>query len=329
MGCLHIDYNPGAPFENWRSIDSPIGLANYSSGNPRELILPEPVLVIWDDVNCDLNVEEDINYQYSYTYKRCDEWFNKFYDLTEDRDGDTVVFAPDWYDVEYVNDNGFPTKTIKTFWTHRSVEVYTAGNKYAGFLENSYPFNGKITDPYFKYFADDAGSIGDSYELYAKAEDQLGTEGVDYGYVGTEDGVVYLVPFNSIAYVKNVFQGFEVGFNDNDLKLTFIDAREAPQAAPLFRNPDGSYIDHSMYWRNPSNSKMRSSGWYGPHHFIQPMAIEETWVELKNTWEAIAAGADAYNDLFSLEERQARRAQLAARRAARKEASLARRKGLQ
>jgi hypothetical protein len=84
-----------------------------------------------------------------------------------------------------------------------------------------------------------------------------------------------------------------------------------------------------MYWRKPSNSKMRSSGWYGPHHFIQPMGIDESWVELKNAWEAIAAGADAYNDLFSLEERQARKAQLIARRAARKEASLARRKGLQ
>ena len=274
-------------------------------------------LIIVDYRNLDLNVQGNVSDNpYACSVKRTAEWIKYFEDgsgiVTDDSSGNTVVFSADWSEID------IPTEfegTAARLYTHETVEFFS-GDNVLGFKENSYPFTGPTADSYFKYYEDVSGFIGNIVDLADKVDSNF-NDGTDGGIVSCYDEVDYYVPFNSISGVRNTGQGFDVIFSDNSTVLHFIEIAKLSKSAPLYRI-DGEYINESMLWRNPAKSGLAGGGnWSSWTHFIADYEADE-WDYVKETWQAIADGADAYNDLYSLPEYKAKRARKAQRRASRK-----------
>ena len=141
--------------------------------------------------------------------------------------------------------------------------------------------------------------------MYDKVDAEF-TDGEDGGIVYSFDEVIYFVPFNSISSVRNSSYGFDVYFTDSDVVLHFVEIAKLSKPAPLYKI-GGQYIDESMFWREPSKSGLPGGGnWSTYTHFIADYEADE-WEYIKETWEAIAKGKDAYNDLYSIPEMQAKR----------------------
>lgn len=318
MVCFHVGYNPSSTFVQWRGIKSAPGNDAYSDPQRKEIAVPNGSLVINDRRNLDLNVQGDISDSaYACSVARTAEWIDHYEDgsgvVAEDSSGNQVVFAEFWSEID------LPTEfegTAARIYTHETVEFFGSGTTIVGFKENAYPFTSPKADAYFKYYDDDSGFIGDIIGLGDKVDADF-DDGTDGGVIYCADEVDYYVPFGSISKFKNTSKGFDVEFVDNETVLHFVEIAKVSGPAPLYKL-SGKYINESMLWRDPANSKLAGgTEWPTWTHFIADYEADE-WEYVKETWEAIAKGADAYNDLYSLPEYKARLARKTKQRASRR-----------
>lgn len=306
MTCVTFKVRPNI-YVDWTAYSDEQLLQKYKSFTAQTLHISKIGLALFDFLTLDFNLKKSMGSPSAFSPARMQAWLDRFGEDLVDENDDTIVCSNEYGSVFETTDPRWGT-----LYAHGDTsEFYTTDGKYYGIKDSFYPFNVGLCQkfiPYYDYYEED-GYLGDVYYLPLTATAQL-VDGVAGGYYYGFNFELFIA-FNQITTLEK--GDYKTKFTIRGVPHPFYVYNlnyEGPisSSLPFPKDSDSAdshgYLSEALYLRDAGSDKTHAQD----HTFFFGDFDYEYFVE---TLEAIAGGADEYNNVMLASGKQAER--LAAR----------------